>query len=475
MKKALLYIPILMLALAAGAAAQSSGEGETEEDPFRNDPFFSKPLEEFFKKPSEESERNEESRDVRHYVDRLQTNGIDFDSFVEAGPYNSSALYSFYPNMPMIHFNRVSGLFLGIEQERMQWYASEWLFDISGIQPHGLIGYSFAQRNWDYIAGLEKLFGRKRYLMAGAEIHNATGTDDYWRVGLTETTFTSFFGGYDYLDYYRQKGWGAYLLLRTPRLFEGGVAFSDDRFTSLRKETDWALFGSGGRYRENPPVDIQSGAAVDTLEIGSFAFAAAFNPKRLILSRNFTFTLSAMIEIADPATFDTDFDYSKYEAELITHVNFEPGGVFRYRLRAGSITGDAPNLKEFQLGGLGSLRALPYKSLPVGLANGGHFGNQMLLSNAEIQFGSPEFGNSDWIDFDDFYLSLFLDSGWVDYSPDLAASDNPFTGYSEFSFSDLRHNGGVGLGSSLFRFELAWDLDNTSRSPVLWVRLNPTF
>lgn len=248
------------------------------------------------------------------------------------------------------------------------------------------------------------------------------------------------------------------------------------------QQTDWSVFGSKNNYRTNPPIEYISGAPVDTLNISSLTFAGSFNPKRLVLSDHFTFTLNGMVEMADPGIGASDYAYNKYVGEMSTFINFEPGGVFKWRLKTGAITGEAPNFKEFQLGGIGSLRALPYKSLggtggtvPIGSQGLNHYANQMFLSNAEIQFGSPSYSSSEWIDFDDFYLSLFLDSGWANYNSDLAESDNPFTDFLDFEFEDLRHNGGIGIGSSLIRAELAWDLNETDRAPVFWIRLNPTF
>ncbi|HKK46878.1 MAG TPA: hypothetical protein VJ964_15230, partial [Balneolaceae bacterium] len=252
------------------------------------------------------------------------------------------------------------------------------------------------------------------------------------------------------------------------RYFEGGIALSDDRFNSLDKESDWALFGSGGRYRENPPVDFQNGTPVDTANITSLTLSASFNPKRLVLSNNFTFSLTGTAEFANPGIGTaSDYDYSKYTGELISYINLDAGTVFKYRLRLSSITGNAPRFKQLFLGGVGSLRALPFKSLGAG--------NQMILSNAELQFGSPRFGSNSWIDFDDFYISLFLDSGWTDYDPELQNTTNPFSGFDRFRFSDLKHNGGIGIGSSLIRCELAWDLNDPGRAPVFWIRFNPTF
>jgi len=440
--------------------------GEEEEDPFKNDPFFSKPLKEFFDKSGEDSVEKDRERDASYYFGRLNENGIDFDSGLEAGPYNSNPLYGIYPNLPMIHFNRVNGIFFGLRKERMQWYNRDWLFGIQGIQPQGLIGYSFGQKEWQYIFGVEKFLGRKKHIMIGGEFHDAATTDDYWRVGLTETTITSLVGGFDYLDYYKQRGFGFYVIARSDRLFEGGIAYSDDEYSSMQRETTFSLFGKNSNYRLNPPIDLFNSTPIDTADLESIFLSATFNPKRLVLKRYFTFSASGIIEFSDLGGSDADYGFNKYTGELNFFLNFERGGLLKYRFKAGSITGRAPDIRNFELGGIGTLRAEPFKSLR---------GNQMLLSNTEIHFGSPSFRAGDWLDFDDFSLMFFLDSGWTNFSQDLVESDNPFEGFSDFKFSDLSHSAGIGAGSSLVRAELAWDLDNTSRAPVFWIRLNPTF
>lgn len=463
-----ILILCLLFGISALAMGQTMPDTTSQEDPFKNDPFFSAPLSEFFDNSSSRDDSTRQSRDVGNLVSDLNEEGIDFRGVIEAGPYNSNALYSVYPNLPMIHYNRVNSLFLGIKKERMQWYHNDNWLGIPDIQMHGLIGYATGRGEWEYAIGLERLLGANDHLIIGGEYHNASATNDEWRVGLNETSLTAFMAGYDYLDYYKQRGWGAYLLARTARFFEGGIAFSDDRFTSLDRETSWALFGAGDRFRLNPPVDRQNGAAVDTVNLSSITVSASYNPKRLLISRSFTFSVSGMAEFTDTGIGTTsDFDYAKYTGELISYVNFDPGTVLKYRLRMSSITGSAPRFKQLYLGGVGTLRALPFKSL------GG--GNQMLLSNAELQLGQPAFGSEGWVDFDDFYLSLFLDSGWVTYDAGLEESNTPFSGLDKFKVADLRHSGGIGIGSSLIRCELAWDLNNTDRAPVFWLRFNPTF
>ncbi len=455
-------LPLSIAAMILVAVSLAFAQETEDKDPFVNDPFFNDPIESIF-----ENESDTTFRDYDHWRS-LNSYGLDYYDFLEAGPYNAAPIYGLYPNLPMIHYNRVDGLYLGLSSERMQWYHDDDFLGIPNIQPHGMLAYSFGLNEWQYIIGFEKLIGREEHVMIGAEYHSATSTDDYWRVGLNETTLTAFTAGYDYLDYYKQEGWGAYLLVRSDRLWEGGIAFADDRYFSLNRNTGWTLLGTGGRFRPNPPVDRRFGLPVEPIHLASLTISAAFNPKRLLLTNNFSLSVETTVQLSNPNLFPTDYSFTKYLAEIVSLINFEEGGVFRYRFRAGSITGDVPLLEKFQLGGIGTLRAIPYKSLSP---HGG--GNVMLLSNAEVHFGAPDFDG--WIDTDEFYIALFLDSGWVNYSFEQQTENNPLTGFSAFTLTDVRHNAGFGIGSNFIRFEVAWDLKHASRAPEFWIRFNPTF
>ncbi len=465
--KYLLQIIILMVLLPAAVAAQDTTNDE-EEDPFKRDPIFSKPLDEIFQRTTDAGDEDDDQPEgfdeerIRSYVRSFNEEGIDFDGALEAGPYQSNPVFSQYPNLPMIHFNRVNGLFLGVKRERMQWHSYSEFLNIPGISPHGFIGYGTASRKWEYAFGLEKLIGEREYLMVGAEFHNATATDDYWRVGLIESSFTSLFASYDFPDYYRMEGFGAYTALRSRRYFEAAFSYNIDDFSSLDRQTRFSFFGPASTYRPNPAIDpLQSEARIQRMSIG-----ASFNPKKLIVSPNFTFAASGVAELANNSNFNNDFFYNKYKAELKFYYNFEPGSLLKWRVLTGVITGEAPWFRQFHLGGIGTLRATPYKSMS---------GNQMFLSNMEIHFGRATNRSDDWVNFDAFHITLFLDSGWSFENEELYTSKNPFDALNNYRFRDLRHDAGIGAGSGLFRMELAWPIERFDRKPALWIRFNPTF
>ncbi|MEX2601664.1 MAG: BamA/TamA family outer membrane protein, partial [Balneolaceae bacterium] len=243
---------------------------------------------------------------------------------------------------------------------------------------------------------------------------------------------------------------------------EGAVSYNFDEFSTLYHNSNFSIFGRGRHFLPNRPIDD----SVDQTDVRRLNLALSFNPRKLILLPKFTFSGTIQAELAGLDSFENDFPYNRYLAQMLFYYNFEPGSMFSWRVRSGSITGEAPGFRRFRLGGIGSLRATPYKSLE---------GNQMLLSNLEVHFGRENRYSGSWVNLNQFHLILFLDSGWAQQDEQLAESDNPFQGFDNFRLSDMTHDAGIGAGSGLFRFELAWPLNADHRSPTFWVRFNPTF
>jgi len=138
MKKALLVIIFMSLTVSSALS-----QADDKEDPFRNDPFFNKKIEDLLhKNATQDSVINDSSGNSDFNLRYINNNGIDLGGALEAGPYTSNPLYSVYPNLPMIHFNRVNGLFLGIRKERMQWLDDDSFLGISDFRTHWMAGYS---------------------------------------------------------------------------------------------------------------------------------------------------------------------------------------------------------------------------------------------------------------------------------------------------------------------------------------------
>ena len=455
---------LLILSFLLALPLQSFAQDDDPDDPFKRDPIFSKSLDELFGDTDEDEEDHEMDKDddFDSAARELSYQGLDLGGSFEAGPYYSSDLYAQYPNLPMIHYNRVNGLFIGYRKERMQWHRYDSFLDIPQIQPHGLIGWGTASKDWEYALGLEKLIGENRRFMVGGEFHNATATEDYGRVGLVESSITAFFAAYDYLDYYNMEGFGFYGIYRTRRWLETGFSYNRDTFSTLEQNTGYSLLGKSSTYRLNPPID----ANANEIDLDIYTLSLSLNPRNVLLANKFTMAASIQAELADNSASDENYRFNKYMSELRMYYNFEPGSVLKWRVQIGSITGNAPDFKDFYLGGIGTLRGSPFKIF---------HGNQMVLSNLEVQFGRPSGYAGEWITDYNIHILLFLDSGWTNQTADLLESENPFEGFGQFSIPAMQHDAGFGVGSGAFRVELGWPLETFDNSPTLWIRFNPTF
>lgn len=458
--KYLLWSLTFILTLPVLAVAQNN-----ESDPFIRDPIFNRPLDDIFGTGNDEDEDIEETdleEPARAVVRHLAVEGLDLGGGFEGGPYYSNSLYNQFPNLSTVHFNRVNGLFLGLKKERMQWHRRGSILNIPQIEPHGFIGFGTASKEWEYGIGLEKLIGDSRRFMVGGEFYRASATEDYRRTGLIENTLTSFFGSYDNLDYYRMEGFGLYTAYRTNKWFETAFSYNRSTFTSAELNTRYSLFGKSSVYRPNPPID----ELTDEIDMDSYGLTVSFNPRHVLMHNRFTMSATANAVLSDNGATNQDYRHDKVDATIKLFYNFESGSVLRWRFKTGGITGNAPDFKLFYLGGIGTLRGTPYKFFR---------GNQMIASSVEVQFGRPSNVPGRWLRDYGLNLMLFLDSGWAREIPELKTGSNPFGGLQNFSFSAMQHDAGIGIGSRALRFELAWPLKEFDRSPVFWVRFNPTF
>ncbi|MBD3615809.1 MAG: hypothetical protein HUJ22_04480 [Gracilimonas sp.] len=400
-------------------------------------------------------------------IEKKIYSSIDLYEGMDEGFYSNSnfgvknPIYSAYPVTGMIRHNRVDGLFLGYQEEKMDWNSSSF-FDIENVDLHGLIGYSFAQNELQYTVGAEKSIGNHRkWMLIGGELHKTTATEDYWRSGIYENSITSFASGFDFHDYYKADGYGFYTLLRPMRYLELGASYNFDVFSSLEAATDFSLVSRYSSFRVNPAIDPEMNQASQQ----SVALGATLNPNGISKFSSISTTVSAKAEIADLKGSGNDFMYNRYQVEAKSFFRLDRSTLLKWRIMAGSITGTAPEFKNFALGGLGSLRALGYKSLN---------GNQMLLSNFEIEFGRSSTHKKGWPDLSSTYLSLFLDSGTSNVNVQNYTAKNPIEIF-DVSILQLSHNAGIGLGLGMMKFELAKPIAGAQGHTSFWIRFNPTF
>jgi hypothetical protein len=148
------------------------------------------------------------------------------------------------------------------------------------------------------------------------------------------------------------------------------------------------------------------------------------------------------------------FDFEQYIFDVR---RFQPLGKydnFNIRLRVGSAGGTLPEQKIFELGGLGTLNAFPFKSA---------IGNRMVLINTEfIVNGSIledlEFWPT-WI-FTHVNLLLTSDAGFTQMAQSKASA---FSGFGSVKLNTFMHNFGVAVANRTgsIRIGIAWRTDRS--------------
>lgn len=406
------------------------------------------------------------SVDAQHLENKLHYSvdlyeGLDTGFYTESNFGVKNPIYSAFPVNSMLHYNRVDGLFIGYQEEKMEWNNSNFL-NVENVDLHGLIGFSTALGGIQYSLGAEKSIGdHRKWWLIGGEFYHSTSTEDYWRTGIFENSVTALLTGFDYMDYQQNDGFGFYTMLKPFRDLELGLAYNNQTVSTLDQQTDFSVFSRYSDWRPNPAIDSQ----FDQIGQQHITLGITLNPYGIRSNTVFQTTLSAKAELANIEKFNNDFRYNSFQAEAKSFLRLDNSTVLKWRLMAGSITGIAPDYKNFALGGIGSMRAFGYKMMK---------GNQMLLSNLELEFGSSGHQGDNWPDLSHTTISIFVDSGFSEFSPSLEISGNPLANY-DISFSDLSHNIGMGLGLGFLKLEVAKPISGIGGQSVFWIRLNPTF
>ncbi len=443
---------ILALGLPLAAIAQH------QDDPFEDDPLFSKPVREWFSPESI-------TREVRRTRDRIvRLSGVDH-------PYNDLTGYGQIPGFvgmssvkPMIRFNRVDGVHLGISSQQEEWGNHQDEYDFGSI--YGGIGYSFGREEWLYTIGAERFFGPSQRFKAGVEYHRITDSDDGFRTGWSENAITSFFGGWDQMDFYGRQGAAIFTHFKPAKWVELTAAYRSDDVHNLSRNTRYTMFGKKSTYRDNEPILIGQ----DSARVNHLVFGVQLNPDDRFLTERFQISADVLGQFGEAfGDLGSDYGYDRIEAEVRSLFVIDRGATLRIRLRAGEVVGNPTRNAFFRLGGMGTMRAMPFKSME---------GNSMVLANAELWLGEHErHSYHEWVDavfdLDEINFMVFLDAGWTD--PDPLVSTKMFDSLSNFAVNRMETNVGLGINLSALRFELAWHTKDLAGPPALWVRFNPTF
>jgi hypothetical protein len=151
-------------------------------------------------------------------------------------------------------------------------------------------------------------------------------------------------------------------------------------------------------------------------------------------------------------SWNSEFDFSQYILNVQRFQSLGRNESLNIRMRVGSADGTLPVQKIYELGGLGTLNAFPFKS---------EAGNRMLLFNAEIIVNGNILDDLDfwptWI-FRHVNILLLTDAGFTrNVSSGVSAAD----GFGNIHWDEFKHDFGVAFSnrSGSFRIGLAWRTD----------------
>jgi hypothetical protein len=346
----------------------------------------------------------------------------------------------------IFRYNRVESLFLGLGTQKKFYWDGEKVWNA-----YGSIGWGFKSHTWRGNLGLVRQFALlsdegSGIIELGAEGYTLTDTKDQWIISQNENTAAALLIHEDFRNYFERKGFTihtAYYSKHDNLKTELKLAYLADSYDSLTNKVDWALFGGNKKFRANPIIapgkmrSMMLSGGISTVTKTSWAQEG--------------WCLFGSAEFAKK-NWGSEFEFDQYIFDVR---RFQPLGRyenFNVRVRVGSASGALPRQKEYELGGLGTMNAFPFKS---------ETGNRMMLVNMEFILNGSVMDDLNfwptWI-FQHVNIILTSDAGFTRSAfPGAAATE----GFGGLKLNEFHHNFGVALGNRTgsYRIGFAWRTD----------------
>jgi Omp85 superfamily domain len=363
----------------------------------------------------------------------------------------SKRFYGNYSTLPVrdindsfiLRYNRVQGLFIGPRIPKFIGGKYNY-FTLSGFG-----GYGFKEKKWRYSLGLDRwLFDKRTYRFElGAKIYDLTDSRDDWLISMTENSYAAFFLKDDYHDFYRRTGYEIHASQNFTIFLKGTLAYRNDAYESVSRNASWALFKADSKFRENPAINAGNMRSL----YGEIYLDTRDN---IEMPRQGWFGLLA-VETSNTG-LKSDFSFNQYTFELRRYQSFGYKERLDMRLKIGSAEGDLPLQKQFQMGGLSTLRAYKNKSL---------IGDRMFLANFEYNL-NPRIFSTDFLFFDKLNYILFYDIGDA-WATNQNKNEKWYEGFDKMQLNKLKSDIGLAitLDKGKYRFSFAKRLD-TGKDPI---------
>jgi len=359
----------------------------------------------------------------------------------------NGSIFSDLSPLKYSRYNRVQGIFPGGELKLNTFDEDFFLLT--------RFGYGISDKEFRYILGIENETNFEDKNGFRFLFFNEVRTNDEWIIGPVENTLASLFLKEDFMDYFAKKG--SELVIRNEikkNIFLGGEIGLFD-YESVKKKTDWALFGGSKAFRDNP--EITEGREL------YFKINVGYDNRET----DFFVTTSTILDFY-LETGSQDFDYTGFGLTLQKYqdITFTQRLSLRFMLKCRRSALDEQHL--FDLGGIGSLRGYRFKEFT---------GNYMQLFNLDYSFGGDLLQKLP-LQFIPTYesasLVLFMDIGSFYLSQ---KDESYFDSIKELVSENFKSSLGISisLAGDLIRFDFARRLDSKKAPMVFTARFLKSF
>jgi len=338
------------------------------------------------------------------------------------------------------HFNRVEALYLNLGVKFQPQPEAKTGF-AAGLSLYGDLGYGFKNEKkkrprWNL--GVQKDFQTPGRLTFGAEYFNKVETNDRWIVSEFENSLAGIFQHEDFMDFYSRKGGRGFLDHQLADVHTLRLDISRHRYESLRRNTNWSLFGGDKTYPLNPRIFQNRAYNIGEGDELSIKLTGAFDWRDNPVFPNVGWLTEGYFERTgnDFETNGLFFTVKRYQPTLDDQ---KLVAKFMFGSRSGSLAYQ----HLLTLGGLTSLRGYREKEF---------VGNRLLFANANYVIGQRAFGGllqkfplvNKLPFWEMISLGVFAETGYAWFAdplnPDLGLFD-----FGHFDFKDLRSDAGFSL------------------------------
>jgi hypothetical protein len=302
--------------------------------------------------------------------------------------------------------------------------------------------YAVTLKRWEYDFGIEHRVGKNIGPYFGANLYQWAKTPDAWRLSEDENSAAGLFFKEDYNDFYWARGFSGKTGIFLGKNFEGGVSYTAERISNLKRTAKKAIFGGNKKFRENWSTELADSASILAMAGDLREFGVGLSYKNWDDKKEPSKGLSASIDWNKSLeSSDDNFDYKTVGGQIEARIPVGRDQTLNLRTVGGYSDDNLPLFKRYFLGGTGTLRGYDYKEFQ---------GNRQLMFNADYIW---TFLHSD------LGAGLFFDSGKAAF------------GGHDFNAAPYKSDIGISfLIDNSLRIDLAQRLDDLDKSPVVFAR-----